>query len=187
MRSIGPDELKSKWPGVPIIDVRGRDEYAQAHIPGSRNIPIDEVASNLASLPPNTTMYVMCGSGKRSTRAVALFTEYGFDAVNVSGGITEWYRNGYPVTYTTAIEYGSGDGPKRASSWSLGALLNKLNRTGENTSGPAGINQPPYRLYTPLGIIAGKSFPEQHPVDLRRTKSWTLLSLTPRSLGTAAT
>lgn len=129
MRSIGPNELKSRWPGVPLIDVRGRDEHAQAHVPGSRNIPLDELASNLTSLPPNTTMYVMCGSGKRSTQAVSLLTEHGFDAVNVTGGITEWYRNGHPVTYATATEDVTGDRPKRPASWSLGAVLHKLRRT----------------------------------------------------------
>lgn len=101
MRSIGPNELESKWPGVPLIDVRGRDEHAQVHVPGSRNIPLDELASNLASLPPDTTMYVMCGSGKRSTQAVSLLTEHGFDAVNATGGITEWYRNGHPCATAT--------------------------------------------------------------------------------------
>ncbi|WP_035763371.1 rhodanese-like domain-containing protein [Arthrobacter sp. H20] len=129
MISIGPDELKSQWPGVPLIDVRGRDEHAQAHVPGSWNIPLDELASNLASLPPHTTMYVMCGSGKRSTQAVSLLSEYGFGAVNVSGGITEWYRNGHPVTYATATENVPGERPKRPSSLSLEIVLNKLRRT----------------------------------------------------------
>lgn len=133
MRSIGPDELKSKWPGVPLIDVRGRDEHAQAHVPGSRNIPLDELAWNLTSLPPNTTLYVMCGSGsgsgKRSAQAVSLLTEHGFDAVNVAGGITEWYLNGHPVTYATATEKVTDIRPKRSSSWSIGAVLHKLRRT----------------------------------------------------------
>ena len=41
----------------------------------------------------------MCASGGRSSRATAALTEAGYDAVNVMGGITEWYRNGHPVTY----------------------------------------------------------------------------------------
>lgn len=129
MRSIGPDELRSNWPGLPLSDVRGRGEHAQAHVPGSRNIPLDELASNLTSLPPNTTVYVMCGSGKRSTKAVLLLTDNGFDAVNVAGGITEWYRNGYPVTSATATENVTDNRPEEPSSWSLGTVLNKLRRT----------------------------------------------------------
>lgn len=46
-------------------------------------------------------MYVMCASGGRSSRAAAHLSEHGYDAVNVMGGITEWYRNGHPVTYGT--------------------------------------------------------------------------------------
>ena len=128
MRSVGPDELKSQWPGVPLVDVRGRDEYAQAHVPGSRNIPLDELASNLASLPPNNAIYVMCGSGKRSTEAVSLLSGHGFDAVNVKGGITEWYRNGYPVAYATSTENDTGESAKKSSSRFLETVLNKLRR-----------------------------------------------------------
>lgn len=54
MRNIDPDELKSKWPGVPLIDVRGRDGHAQAHVPASLNIPLDELASNFPLTPPFT-------------------------------------------------------------------------------------------------------------------------------------
>lgn len=42
---------------------------------------------------------MMCASGGRSSRATAHLTAGGYDAVNVMGGITEWYRNGHPVNY----------------------------------------------------------------------------------------
>ena len=42
----------------------------------------------------------MCASGGRSSRATAHLVEHGYDAVNVMGGITEWYRNGHPVAYS---------------------------------------------------------------------------------------
>ncbi|MHA7155358.1 rhodanese-like domain-containing protein [Arthrobacter sp. TMN-50] len=105
---MGPDEMKSKWPGVPLLDVRAREH----------DVP-----------SPNTTMYVVCGSGKRSTQVVSLLTEDGFDVANVAGGITERYRDGYPVTYATATKSVPADRPKRPSSWSLGAVLNKFRRT----------------------------------------------------------
>lgn len=44
----------------------------------------------------------MCASGGRSSRATAVLSDGGYDAVNVMGGITEWYRNGHPVSFQAA-------------------------------------------------------------------------------------
>ncbi|MGP4032775.1 rhodanese-like domain-containing protein [Pseudarthrobacter sp. 1C304] len=99
MRTIAADDLATRWPGAAIVDVRGRDEYATAHIPETVNIPLDELASRLKDVPNSTPVYVLCGSGKRSSQAAGLLSGRGYDVVNVAGGITEWYRGGHPVTY----------------------------------------------------------------------------------------
>lgn len=83
-----------------------------------------------ASIDPHTSVYVMCGSGKRSAQAVALLSGYGFDAVNVMGGITEWYRNGYPVIYATTTEKVTGNRLKKPLPRPLKAVLDKLRRAG---------------------------------------------------------
>ncbi|WP_024365768.1 rhodanese-like domain-containing protein [Arthrobacter sp. TB 26] len=98
MRTITADDLAARWPRAALVDVRGRDEYATAHIPGSINIPLDELPARLNDVP-NTTVYLLCGSGKRSGQAAALLAGRGSDVVNVAGGITEWYRSGHPVDY----------------------------------------------------------------------------------------
>ena len=43
--------------------------------------------SRLADLPGGT-LYLMCGSGKRSSRAARILTDRGYKTVNVVGGIT---------------------------------------------------------------------------------------------------
>ncbi|MDV8148716.1 rhodanese-like domain-containing protein [Arthrobacter sp. B10-11] len=102
MRTISPGELAAVWPRAIVVDVRGREEYAVAHVPGSLNIPLDELPLRQQDLP-NSTLYVLCGSGKRSSQATAALTARGHDAVNVAGGITEWYREGHPVSYAPAV------------------------------------------------------------------------------------
>lgn len=97
-RTVTAEELATVWPGAALVDVRSREEHATAHVPGSLNIPLDELPSRLADLP-NTTLHLMCGSGKRSSQAARLLTDRGHTAVNVAGGITEWYRAGHPVIY----------------------------------------------------------------------------------------
>ncbi|WP_331374228.1 rhodanese-like domain-containing protein, partial [Arthrobacter sp. L77] len=52
--------------------------------------------------PTDTTLYLVCGSGKRSSQAARMLDGHGYTTVNVAGGITEWYRRGHPATYAPA-------------------------------------------------------------------------------------
>jgi rhodanese-related sulfurtransferase len=109
-RTVPADQLAAVWPRATLVDVRSREEHATAHVPGSLNIPLDELASRLSDLP-NTTIHLLCGSGKRSSQAARILTDRGYTAVNVAGGITEWYRAGHPVTYQQAPEDPPGQRP----------------------------------------------------------------------------
>lgn len=99
MKSISVDDLAALGSDVSIIDVREEEEYAEACVPGTRNIPLSVFQQSLGDVPVGRTVYVMCASGGRSSRAAAHLAGQGYDAVNIMGGITEWYRNGHPVTY----------------------------------------------------------------------------------------
>ncbi|MFQ4149781.1 rhodanese-like domain-containing protein [Arthrobacter sp. LAPM80] len=101
MKSISVDELAALGTGAPIIDVREDEEYAEARVPGAKSVPLSRLAASMGDIPPGRPVYVMCASGGRSSRAAAHLSEHGYDAVNVMGGITEWYRDGHPVTYGT--------------------------------------------------------------------------------------
>lgn len=101
MKSISVDDLAALGPEASIIDVREEEEYSEAYVPGTKNIPLSRFQHSLGDVPIGRTVYVMCASGGRSSRATAHLTESGYDAVNVMGGITEWYRNGHPVNYQT--------------------------------------------------------------------------------------
>ncbi|HKU03521.1 MAG TPA: rhodanese-like domain-containing protein [Arthrobacter sp.] len=128
-RTVTADELALAWPRATLVDVRSREEHATAHVPGSLNIPLDELTSRLADLP-NTTLYLMCGSGKRSSQAARLLTDRGHTAVNVAGGITEWYRAGHPVTYNQA----PADQPPPAGNPAAPGLRRLLPRLFRGTS-----------------------------------------------------
>ncbi|MEZ5086603.1 MAG: rhodanese-like domain-containing protein [Tessaracoccus sp.] len=64
-RTITADELAATRSRV--VDVRSREEYAIAHIPGSLNIPLDDISSRLKDLP-NTTLYLLCGPAQQPGR-----------------------------------------------------------------------------------------------------------------------
>ena len=126
VRTVATEELAGVWPGVAVVDVRSREEYAVACIPGSINIPLDELPSRLKDVP-NATAYLLCGSGKRSSQAAAILSARGYDVINVAGGITEWYRNGHPVTYAPA----PGDS-SRPGRWR--SLVDRLTGRGPGVS-----------------------------------------------------
>ncbi len=78
-----------------IIDVRTREEYAESHIPGSLNIPLDELESTHFSAEKNTSVVFHCRSGRRTTineeKLSAWATSKGFAQIRfMTGGIEEW-------------------------------------------------------------------------------------------------
>ena len=79
-------------PNGVLLDVRTREEYAQGHIPGSRNLPLDQVVRAREGLPDRSTpLYVYCYSGARSGRAVSALRRMGYAHVTNIGGI-QTYR-----------------------------------------------------------------------------------------------
>ena len=77
--------------GAVLLDVRGTDEYAEGHIPGSVNIPL-QLLPTKKGLPEDldTPIFVYCRSGGRSRRAAAFLEKAGYENVKNIGGIMNW-------------------------------------------------------------------------------------------------
>ncbi len=69
-----------------LLDVRTSAEFAQGHMEGFQNIPVDELRGRLSELEPGKPVYVICQSGLRSYIACRILAGYGFKAYNFSGG-----------------------------------------------------------------------------------------------------
>ena len=78
--------------GQPVFDVRQPDEYEEAHAPGVRLVPLDQVPERVSEFPTAGEVYVICKSGGRSAKAVAFLR-----AINVAGGTMAWIESGKPV------------------------------------------------------------------------------------------
>jgi sulfur-carrier protein adenylyltransferase/sulfurtransferase len=94
MESITTAELRTvlngNFEGL-LIDVREPDEYAIAHIEGSRLIPLKTLPNELENLPKDREILVHCKAGGRSAKAVQLLLDHGFTQVkNVTGGMDSW-------------------------------------------------------------------------------------------------
>jgi rhodanese-related sulfurtransferase len=83
--------------GAPIIDVRQPDEYTEAHVPGARLVPLDELPEQIDEIPTDVPIYLICHSGGRSHRASEWLLAQGFDATNVAGGTAAWMKAGKPT------------------------------------------------------------------------------------------
>lgn len=57
-----------------LLDVRIREEHAFGAIPGSVNIPLEELRSRLGELPHNKAIYVYCAVGLRGYLAVKILS-----------------------------------------------------------------------------------------------------------------
>lgn len=80
-----------------LLDVREQDEWDAGHAPGATHIPLGELTERLGELPADGTVYVVCRSGGRSSRATAYLNDNGWDAVNVGGGMRGWAQAGRPM------------------------------------------------------------------------------------------
>ena len=74
--------------GAFLVDVRSPGEFAQGHVKGSVNIPLDTVQSRLAQFKDKKNIVVFCRSGNRSSQAKTILEQNGFSNV-VNGGTWE--------------------------------------------------------------------------------------------------
>ena len=71
---------------VILLDVRTEGEYQNGHIPGTVNIPLDELRNRLSELDRGKILYVNCQSGLRSYLACRILSQNGFSCKNLAGG-----------------------------------------------------------------------------------------------------
>jgi phage shock protein E len=71
--------------GAFLVDVRTAGEFAEGHVKGSVNIPLDSVPTQLAKFKNKKNIIVFCRSGGRSSQAKSILEQNGFTNV-VNGG-----------------------------------------------------------------------------------------------------
>ncbi|MFF0739275.1 rhodanese-like domain-containing protein [Streptomyces sp. NPDC004111] len=98
---LDPAQLESRIAdGALVVDVRSADEYAQGHVPGAVNVPLDSVAHLLPELreaAERRGLAVVCASGVRSRTACEQLDRAGVAAGALEGGTAAWQAAGLPV------------------------------------------------------------------------------------------
>jgi rhodanese-related sulfurtransferase len=83
-----------------VVDVCEPAEYAAGHVAGAKNIPLGQLEGKLASSVKNKALPVIlvCLSGARSSRAVAIAKKLGFEnAHSLHGGMGAWRSANLPI------------------------------------------------------------------------------------------
>ncbi len=87
-------------PDTVVWDVRDAKAYAEGHIEGAVNKPIETLdAAVLTDIPPGKTIHILCGGGTKAGRAVELLESIdpSRDYVELEGGTRGARTAGYPI------------------------------------------------------------------------------------------
>ena len=99
---ITADQLESQLENVFLLDVRNKDEFSEYQIPGSVNIPLDDLfnVNTLKNIPKDKPIVTICPHGNRAMVASFALARGGIDSQTLVGGLAEWNQVLKPVTVT---------------------------------------------------------------------------------------
>ena len=89
-----------KKPHVILLDVREREEWLTAHIPGAIHLSRGYLELKIEQMVPDKTTEIICqcGGGTRSLLAAKALKELGYENVSsMAGGFRQWCEEGCPV------------------------------------------------------------------------------------------
>lgn len=87
--TVAPESL-DQFENALILDVRGRSEHDNGHIPGSLNINAGRVLWHQHELPRDRPIVSYCQSGARNIVAAQALRRKGFDVIELDGSYAAW-------------------------------------------------------------------------------------------------
>jgi rhodanese-related sulfurtransferase len=84
---------------VVVLDVRPAEEFAAAHLPHARSLPVTEIRKRLAEVPKNVPIVAYCRGPfcLMAKDAVELLRKKGYQAFQLGDGVAEWRARGLPI------------------------------------------------------------------------------------------
>jgi|SRR5579875_2072378 rhodanese-related sulfurtransferase len=94
-------EVATIMPELVLLDVRTPAEFEARHIPGSHNIPLDQVPfykDEIAQAAGNACLLLICQSGARARKAAEILQAASLTSMTIlEGGIAAWEKAGKPL------------------------------------------------------------------------------------------
>lgn len=106
IRSLSPAEAQALiQAGADVIDVREPHEYAAGHVPGARNVPLDQLRKSPHEHLERNPILFVCARGMRSDTAARIAAGLGKDEVfHLDGGTQAWVAEGLPTERSASGE-----------------------------------------------------------------------------------
>jgi molybdopterin/thiamine biosynthesis adenylyltransferase/rhodanese-related sulfurtransferase len=111
-----------------FVDVREQDEWDEGHIPGAVHLSRGHLESRIETAVPDKARQVVvyCQSGNRSVFATKTLEELGYENVaSLSGGYTDWKRNGFPTQLPQSLS------PEQRARYSRHLLIPEVGVEGQ--------------------------------------------------------
>lgn len=92
---VEPEWVAQNQPLVTILDVRQPDEFRDGPqtLRNLVRIPLGELRDRVDEVPDDRPVVTLCRSGKRSSLALGILREAGYERIaNIRGGILQWPR-----------------------------------------------------------------------------------------------
>jgi phage shock protein E len=89
--TVRPQARQLVAAGATLLDVRTPAEFADGHLPGAVNIPVQDLQRRMGELTSKEQpIVVYCRSGNRSAQASQLLKGKGYTAVHDLGAMSNW-------------------------------------------------------------------------------------------------
>ena len=83
-----------------VIDVSETEEFAAGHVAGAKNLPLNQLEEKLPSAVKNKALplILVCPTGARASRAVAMAKKLGYEQAQcLAGGLKSWKEANLPL------------------------------------------------------------------------------------------
>jgi rhodanese-related sulfurtransferase len=83
-----------------VVDVSETEEFAAGHVGGAKNVPFSELEEKLPAAAKNKSLplILVCATGARANRALAVAKKLGYEQAQVlGGGLKAWKEANLPV------------------------------------------------------------------------------------------
>ncbi|MBC7600851.1 MAG: rhodanese-like domain-containing protein [Polaromonas sp.] len=83
-----------------VIDVSETEEFAAGHVAGAKNLPLNQLEEKLPSAVKNKALplIMVCPTGARASRAVAMAKKLGYEQAQcLAGGLKSWKEANLPL------------------------------------------------------------------------------------------
>jgi molybdopterin/thiamine biosynthesis adenylyltransferase/rhodanese-related sulfurtransferase len=114
--------------GALFVDVRERDEWEEGHLPGAVHIPRGNLESRIEAAAPDhdAPIVLYCATGNRSAFAAKSLADLGYaDVSSLTGGFTDWKRNGFEIVMPRSLS------PAKRTRYSRHLLIPEIGEQGQ--------------------------------------------------------